>query len=341
MSGLESGPTFIGLPATPPASSAGTFGLLPVLFCAGAIWLAEMWQRGERAAAPGRASPCAPECRQLLRDHFPEAAGLTGCVALAAALLLRGDNFAPIDPADIEAWSQIKAAWPMLTTADSLIAMQAMMRVPPLLSALLRSGASRYAETERASPMAGGPAALALCAAICRVTLLWQSPHHRLDGPMGGWPHVVFELVALPALLLLSRGALSRLRRAVSLATTLAVLAWVAARHRLAFAEDNPALDALLTLGELLELAAAALCLAGTAAAGGGGGFSASLVHAALPLQQGLSAYYWLVAFKDEPGLAGEGQPLQLLQFTGAAQVGVYLLAAVLHFAFRAEEHSV
>mmetsp|Transcript_109780 Transcript_109780/g.343251 ORF Transcript_109780/g.343251 Transcript_109780/m.343251 type:complete len:210 (+) Transcript_109780:3-632(+) len=205
-----------------------------------------------------------------------------------------------------------------------------MLRVPPLVSALLRPS--------RACPMAGGPALLGFGASACRVGLLWLSPHHRLDGPLSGWIHWSFEIAGLTALLLLSRSAFQKWRQALTLVTVVLTATWVATNHRLAFAEDSPALDTLLTLAELLELSTAALYLTRTfALADAASGGAASLLHAVLPLQQGLSMYYWLLAFEDEPGLSSAGQPLTLLRVSSTVQVGMYLGAAVLHLSFSAE----
>mmetsp|Transcript_125758 Transcript_125758/g.367514 ORF Transcript_125758/g.367514 Transcript_125758/m.367514 type:complete len:332 (-) Transcript_125758:71-1066(-) len=327
MSGIESAPALAGFAAAPvQAVPDGLFKALPAVAVAAAIWYIELRSRGDRT--PSTAS--VPEYGKILRGHVYEVAGLVACMALAAAMLLRGDTWVPTDPADAEAWNKIKAAWPLLTTADSLIALQAMLRVPPLASALLRPSHS--------CPLAGGPALLGFGASACRVALLALSPYHRLDGPLSGGLHASFEVAALAALLLLSRGAFQRRRQVFALAAVALTTAWVAYSHRLAFAEDSPRLDALLTLAELMELAAASLYLARTfGAAEQPHGGASGLLRAVLPVQQGLSMYYWLLAFEDEPGLSAAGQPLALMRVSSTAQVGMYLAAAVLHLCLSAE----
>lgn len=66
-------------------------------------------------------------------------------------------------------------------------------------------------------------------------------------------------------------------------------------------------------------------------------GSTASLLHAVLPVQQGLAMYYWLLAFDDENGLSATGQPLTLLRVSSTVQVGMYVAAAVLHLTLTAE----
>merc|ERR1719443_2368805 len=64
----------------------------------------------------------------------------------------------------------------------------------------------------------------------------------------------------------------------------------------------------------------------------------AGLVHVLLPLQQALGVYYFLYCFLEAtdgvvlPELVGGGKPFELLQVGGMTQLGMYALAAVLHF---------
>jgi len=308
---------------------------LPVLLGAALLWGFETRLRHGRAVAGPPAAAAADRwkaatCGPALRDFVPEAAALASCALVAGALLLRGGGpaMAMTDPADLEAWSRITAAWPLLTTADSLIALQAMLRLPPLLSASLRPSVAE----RTACPAFSLPSAVALAAAACRVTLLLLSPYHQLDGPLGGWLHIAFEAAAVPLLLILACDVIRRLRCVLVLLVVVTAAACLASCHRLALADDNPVLDSLFTLAELLELAAAAAYLARTLAMSGGPhGAASSLMHAVLPLQQGLSMYYLLLAFHDETGLVGAGSPLALLQLSSTAQVGIYVLAATMH----------
>mmetsp|Transcript_70909 Transcript_70909/g.184071 ORF Transcript_70909/g.184071 Transcript_70909/m.184071 type:complete len:347 (+) Transcript_70909:90-1130(+) len=331
------------------ASPAAGLGLLPLLV-AGALWYAELGSR-QRAegAARGTAMPCASiGCKHILSRCVPEVVGLVCCAALAALFLTWGDSEVPSDPADAEAWNKIKQEWPLLTTADTLIALQAMLRLPLVASATFRLGSaccSGGGEGDGATAAAWGaaPAALALAAGCARVAVLLLSPFHRLDGPLGGRLHVAFELAALPPLLGLARGAVGRrVRSLFPFVTVLAAVGCLSWRHRLALADESPSLDALFTAAELLETAAAAAYLARTLAwLGGPKAAASSLLHVLLPLQQGLTMYYWMVAFQDDPSLVGAGSPLSLLKISSSSQVALYLAAAALHLAHCMEEEHV
>merc|ERR1719343_345496 len=71
---------------------------------------------------------------------------------------------------------------------------------------------------------------------------------------------------------------------------------------------------------------------------GGPKGAASSLLHLLLPLQQGLTMYYWMFAFQDDPSLVGAGSPLTLFKLSGSSQVTFYLAAAALHLALCMEE---
>lgn len=324
MSSLLSSITTTAVPAGGAASaSAAHLGLLPLL-AAGAVWCLEV--RGRAAqGAPGAGL----DCKRILRSCAPEMTGLMVCAAVAAAFLLRGDTAIPDDPSDAEAWLRIKSEWPLLTTADTLIAFQAMLRLPPLLSAAFRPSSGPAA---RSTALGAAPATLALAAAAARVALLVLSEHHRLDGPLGGFLHMAFEVAALPALVVLARSALCRGRCLLAVSVAFAAVACLAMQHRLALAEESPTLDALYTLAELLEFLTSAAYLARTVVMWGGPKGSAStLMHTMLPLQQGLSMYYLMLAFQDSEGLIGAGQPLALLKLSSTCQVFFYIVAATMH----------
>lgn len=307
-------------------------GAQPLMLLVGAavLWSLELWSRvAQDAAGTPNAWSHTAACGKVLRSLSCEAAALAACALLAGTLLCGGGpamTFA--DPADAEAWNRITAAWPLLTTADSLIALQAMLRLLPLLSALLRPSESSKVNFATGSL----PPALALAAAVCRVVLLLRSPYHRLDGPLGGWFHIAFEVAAIPPLLILSRHVMHQLQCVAAWFAVIGCAAWLSSYHRLALSDDSPVLDSAFTLAELLELAAAATFLARSLKMNGGPrGIASGVMHAVLPLQQGLSMYYLLVAFQDDAGLVGAGSPLAVMQRSSTAQVGMYLFAAAMH----------
>lgn len=323
-------------------SATASLGLLPLL-AAGAMWYAELstrHQRQQQRGARGTSVACASiDCKHFLSRCVPEVVGLASCGVLAALCLLWGDSKAPVDPADAEAWSRIRKDWPLLTTADTLIALQAMLRLPLAVSATFRLGA---ASSGSSAAWGAAPACLALTAGLARTAVLLLSPYHRLDGPLGGWLHIAFEVAALPPLAVLARGAVARARSVLPFAVLLAAVGCLSWRNRLALSDDSPPLDALFTAAELLETAAAAAYLVRTAAwLGGPKSAASSLLHVLLPLQQGLTMYYWMLAFQADEGLVGAGCPLTLFKLSSSGQVSLYLAAAALHLALCMEEQPV
>lgn len=318
------------------AASQGSLDNLLWLGVALLIWCFEQRLRGERADASAPSGAC---CQRLLRRFAPEVAGLAACAALAAVLLSRGEPRDAITPGDEAAWEKIKNQWPLLMTADSLLALQAMFRLVLLVSALLRfSGGTCGADI---SPITGEPALLFLAAGVCRVALLAVSPDHGLEGPLQGPVHLAFEAAALPLLLRLCtgpRGCRPTVCGCVAAAAGTLAAAWLSTMHRLPLADDLLR-DSAFTMVQLLEFLACAACLIKTVATCWGPWSPyASLVYVLLPLQQALSLYFFIVAFEVSLESACIGRPLLALQLGGAGQLVLLLLAGALHFALGPEE---
>jgi len=276
----------------------------------------------------GSSGHYAEGCKRLLRQCAPEAIGLLACLALAAALrALREEG----KPQDDEAWARIKAEWPMLMTADSLLSLQAMLRVVVLLSAALRRGAGGPA------PLADEAAALWFFGGLARVLVLGFSNVYMLDGPLGGSLPVACEVAVLPLLLILGHGTFRRAKLAcVSTVLATAVFAY---RNRLCLANE-PAADALFVLAHCFDILAAFAYILRTLLIDNGTSgskvhISVGFAHLLLPIQQALPAYYFLQAFDEVPELVGAGLPFQLLQLGNAAQLGMYLGATALFVAER------
>jgi len=265
----------------------------------------------------------AESCKRLLKECAPEAVGLTACLTTAALLRARGDVRAA--GADSEAWEQIKAQWPLLLTADTLLSLQAMLRLVVFASVALRAGRGGPA------PLAGEPSALWLGAAAARVALLLRSEAYTLDGPLGGNLPSVCEVAVLPILFLLGRDTLRR--APFTLAWVVAAAACFARRNHLSLADDAHA-DALFLFAHSLEfLASFAYLLRSALIDVPRGDVSAGFAHLLMPVQQALAAYYWLQAFDFSPTLVGAGLPFEALQIGCCAQLGAYLGASALYFA--------
>mmetsp|Transcript_96139 Transcript_96139/g.311836 ORF Transcript_96139/g.311836 Transcript_96139/m.311836 type:complete len:345 (+) Transcript_96139:97-1131(+) len=275
----------------------------------------------------------ADSAKRILKECAPEAALLLSCLTLAALLRARGDTMG--EPADggaqgEEAWEQIKREWPILLTADTLLSLQAMLRLVVLLSVVWRLGDG--GSGGRAVPLSHEATTLWLGAGLARALLFARSGMYMLDGPLGGLLPVACEIAALPMLMVLSRSTISRAPLAVGLAMGAAAV--YASRNRLALSEDDAVADSLFTLAHCLDLLAAFAYLVRTALIDGGAGdVSVGFTHLLMPIQQGFAAYYFLQAFGQVPELVGSGIPFETLQIGNAAAFGAYLGACALFLA--------
>mmetsp|Transcript_66980 Transcript_66980/g.195824 ORF Transcript_66980/g.195824 Transcript_66980/m.195824 type:complete len:375 (-) Transcript_66980:105-1229(-) len=332
---------------------------MAMLAVAAGVWVLETRRRngtasrepaGEYAnAAPGEglAGPRVMEKALKMGTQLaPEACGAVLCLAIAGVILVWGSSdVAPGPDEDKEIWQHIRDQWPLLVTADSLLGLRAMVRMLLLLSAVFRT------EESLISPFAGEPAFLMLLAALSRVVLLVLSPQdvYHLDGPLGGIAYMGLEVASLGPLLFLAVGGAFEAcqapssTRLIAAAMALVLAGRTAWTNRLALGGPGDAhLDVLFSLGELLELAAAAAFLLRVLWAAGHESTRsafAAVAHLLLPLQQLLSAYFMLTAWGGTPleeisSLVGAGRPFEALQLGGAAQVGAYAVAAAAQLVF-------
>lgn len=273
---------------------------------------------------------------ELLRCYIWEAAGLAVCTTLAAALRSRGDTgvhwpsqLPGVDAVAVaETWSTISREWPLLVTGDTLLAAQAMLRAVMLAPFILRRA---QCPGLHRSPLCGMACALMLLGQGCRLMCLCQSGAYRLDGPLGGTPSIILEVLNTSLLLAIGLRPLLYTPRS-SGAIALAAFA-VASRNRLSLARD-PLADTLFPASHILELLAACVHLVHTVSVGEGlGGACGGAVHLALPLQQSLAAYYYLEAFRAVPEVLEVGWPVELLWVGAVTQLGLYLASAALHLA--------
>jgi len=270
-----------------------------------------------------------------LRSLAPELAGLAACGMIAGSIIYRKEHngLSPIPVEDRKLWQEISTEWPILMTADSLLGLQAMLRMILLSSAVLRSADSRT------SPFSSEPALFFFLAAVCRVALLAASPPdvYHLDGPLGGALNLALEVLAVPLLAFASRHVLTSGLRRLSLSLAgISAATLLSTFNRLALADSGAEqLDMLFSLAKLLESLAALAFLARTCSlSSSSGGCFTSFAHALLPVQQCLGAYFMLTAWdaaplQEVPELVGAGSPLALLQTTGIMDIGFYMISLV------------
>jgi len=286
----------------------------------------------QRRAATGptlstrEGSGYAQSCKRMLQHRAPEAAGVIACLALAAALRARGD---PSSGPDDYAWAQIKAQWPVLMTADTVLSLQTMLRLLVLLSCVLRAAGGVPV------PLGDETAMLWLGAGLARVALLVRTDVYMLDGPLGGNLPAACEVAVLPLLFVLSRGSFSK--APLTSALTCAAVAVLARRNHLNIA-GSPMSDGLFIAAHGLDLLAAFAYLLRTllmdvGSNGCRGNVSIGFAHLLMPVQQCLATYYFVQAFAADPALVGSGRPFAVLQIGGIIQVGFYLGAAAVYVA--------
>lgn len=260
--------------------------------------------------------------------YSPEALGLLVCLALAGGLRFKGSIWSQYAQNE-RAWNDIMREWPILLTADTLLAIQAALRLLVLVSNVLRAGGGPTLLSQEA-------AAISLGAALGRAVLFFRCSDYMLDGPLGGkWP-AACELLSVPLLAMLCSGICQRALATSGL--TLVVSLWIGSRNHLKLAGD-PISDGLFIFVHTTEMLAAFAYLSravfGDVGAWGNAKQTAALgfTHFLMPLQQCLAAYYFVQAFECVPQLVGAGHPFEILRMGGVAQVGVYVGAAVLYVA--------
>lgn len=230
-----------------------------------------------------------------------------------------------MQPVDQEAWENIKAQWPLLMTADTLLSLQVMLRLVVLLSIVFRAGSGGPA------PLSQETSALWLGANLARFALVCRSSVYKLDGPLGGFLPVACEVAVLPILLVLSRGTMRRAGASLSVIAVCAIC--FASRHHLSLAGEA-SIDGLFTLAHALDFLAAVVYLVRTVLIERTSrDVSVGFTHMIMLIQQGLAAYYFLQAFAAVPELVGAGLPFEFLQIGSMVAFGAYLSAAILHFA--------
>lgn len=266
----------------------------------------------------------------VLRRYAWEAAGLAVCTFLVATLRSRlGLQAQPSHYGGVtmeQAWAVLTGWRTALVSSGGLLSVQALFRVAAYASMVLR-GTADPREAKR--PMARGVCVLLLAAQLCRMMVLVGSSAH----PRGGAFSSCLEVACL--LLLLGLGLRPALSRPLVFLTPCGLCVAFGALHRLDLAH-NLLVDSLFSTVHALEFLAALANLAGTVWSSGGpvvASTSEVVVHLALPLQQGLAAYFYLEVFEVSSRSAEFGFPAELLWASSVGQLGMYLAASVLHFA--------
>lgn len=285
---------------------------------------------------------CIRSCGTILVGCAPEVVGLSVVLFLAMLLRLRGDTDVMANPMEQQVWEQIKVEWPILMGADTLLNLQAMLRLLVLLFLAMR------AQVGGRSPLSGLPALLFLAAALTRGRMGCVTDAYRLEGPLalGGDLPIACEVAGVAFWTALGHSALRKAPVAATVMVGGAI--WFASHHYLNLAKNATA-DQLFIQAHVLELLAAfayvsrAICLAvGRNDEGGNDQDSdhgpskgdwrsnafIGFMHMVMTVQQAFSAYYFLTAFEPHPSLVAVGRPFCVLCIANLLQLGAYLCAA-------------
>lgn len=270
--------------------------------------------------------------KTVFRNCAPELGGVFIVILLLTSLRLRGDRTGVVDEV---AWEAIKNEWPLLMTADSLLSLQAMVRLLICTSLVLRTSDSTVT-----SSLMGEPAMLLCLGNVARSILVCWTVFYALDGPIGG--NIPWAAECATAVLsgLLALGAL---RKSIfSLILIVLAAAWFSSRNRLALGE-NPTGDSLFIFAHTLEmLSAFAYCIRTlfimTESKVMNSTLPTGFIHALMVLQQAMPAYYFTVAFEYSDELVDRGQPFMILKYGSLAGLGALLAAFAVHVAVQSEE---
>lgn len=270
----------------------------------------------------------------------PETWGLTAAFCMVVLLRLGGASVQPkwaTSKAGGQAFAEIEREWPMLKTADTLLAGQSFLRPLAIISALFRAGCLRRAGHEGAVvALAAEPTALLALSIIARTVAfpLCGNDDYLLHGPAGGMLPIAFDVFCLTMLFCLYISHTQPCRRMVLFAA-LAYAAALTAKNDLGIATQGQAwvankafalscvFEVMATLAHLVHV------VVGPVTSGVGA------VTAIFATSQFLAAYYFIHVFP--PG--GEMSPMangfgtEIITGGTVVQFGLSLLAIAVHVA--------
>eukprot|EP00930_Biecheleria_cincta_P047282 TRINITY_DN32742_c0_g1_i1.p1 TRINITY_DN32742_c0_g1~~TRINITY_DN32742_c0_g1_i1.p1 ORF type:complete len:371 (+),score=62.17 TRINITY_DN32742_c0_g1_i1:88-1200(+) len=299
-------------------------------------------------------------CARILCRSWAETIGLlfVMCFALILRVFVHPDRGVnPYDQGEVQVWNRIKNEWPILMGADTLLSLQAMLRLLVFLVVMVRTsksfcGFNPFKATEKAiaracdmAPLCGAAAILSLGAAGVRAALCSQTNAYILDGPLGGSVPIWVEMTSVPVLAAVNAkvaGSASAGMTAVAFGWAV----WFSSRNYLNLSSRETGgdfqHDKLFILAHCLELVASMAFLASTirknvreknTSIRTNRSYWDGFVYLVLPAQQALAAYYFLTAFEPSPGLVGQGRPFCLLTIGNLLQLMFYLTAMAFYLA--------
>lgn len=316
-----------GQTASPAIAENNLFGDMSQTFlsiCVAAIVIyveATRHGHGGNTRGPARVGSGLAENRpKLLRKLVPELVGLVAFLTTAAMLRSRGD----ISGDDSEDWLEIKKEWPVLMCADTILALQCMLRLLVLVCTVLRGSTGPL-------PLVGECSVLGFLASLTRMVLHLRCVSYRLDGPLGGHIPMLIEVVSAVMLAVLGRDGAKR--SWYSMVATAAGAWWLSSGHYLDL-DDDKLSDKLFIAAHCIDTFAAFTYLFRALLAdrpcNPNDRIAAGFAHMLMPVQQAMAAYFFVHAFDVSDSIIGRGAPGQLLMGATVLQLVAYTTATLL-----------
>jgi len=279
------------------------------------------WQRAARSMKRG------------VQRSPPEILGAAGVFVLMLALRCLGPLVLPpwvATSQGADVWATIQSEWPLLSTADTLLSMQSMMRPIAVLSVMMhapRSSDRQETEEPHTLALSREGAILWACGMVARCVAfpISGSIDYMLIGPAGGIIPVAFDIVTLTLLFCFLVGSSKRCCWTV-VAGCFVVALVTSNRNNIGLIEHSNLADWSFAFAHALELFASAHHFAHLASATSPV-LGACRVTMMLVVQQILSAYYFMNVFPiDDPGFGEAQRGRGLLLITGGSVASLGLL---------------
>lgn len=261
-------------------------------------------------------------------QRCPEFVGIMAAVAFVALLRTLGPRIDPYwatqSRQGAEQWNEIQAEWPLLHCADTLLALQSILRSVVLFVALCKSAKQHVALLSIEFVWF---VALAIVARFVAFPLA-GAKDYMLVGPAGGALPLCFDAITL-TLLLCMRLHNKKPTRWVLVVSGLVLAIALALPNNLKVSDDRLS-NVAFACAHLLEFLAALMHLSSIRCTQKVPG--ASLVACHWVVQQALAAYFFMHVFPiGTINVEEEGHGLMLVSGGSVSQLGILILTAGLH----------
>jgi len=198
--------------------------------------------------------------RRRVRSWPPEVVAMLAILVCVVTLRAVGPNIIPswakTDKSGAAMWEEIQTEWPLLTTADTLLAIESMLKTLMVFSALWRAGTVRGAHSKEVCLASEPSWFLGLSVAARFVAFPIYDEAYQVMGPLGGLLPVACDVCTLTLLFCLCLGQKRACRR--ELVATGAVVAYglAATRNMKMALKGNEFADVAFAASGALEVGA-------------------------------------------------------------------------------------